>query len=209
MAESIQQQIIPLTALFQAVQLVDDIATRGQCDTDAMTTSLASLFDFRVHPVDEIYGGQSTESGRISGLSPGYSTLKRCLEQQHPRLPVLLGYVVGLLQVEKYLRRDESLMSALRQRLEQLDRKNRDFELGQAHCINSLGQIYEDIMGQFSYRILVKGDRQYLQDNHNAAKIRALLLAGVRATFHWRLLGGRRWHLFLKRKALLSILNSI
>ena len=201
---SIQHQIIPLAALFQVLQLVDDIATKGQCDSYALSVSMASLFDYRIEPVPQVYGG---DAQHIPGLAYGFQTLGQCLAQRHPRLPVLLNYMVGLLQVEKILRSNEALMAALRERLEQLDRKNRDFDLGQAHCINALGQLYEDIMGQFSYRILVKGERLYLQDSNNAAKIRTLLMAGVRATFHWRLLGGRRWHLFFKRKALIQALR--
>ena len=201
---SVQEQIIPLAALFQSIQLVDDIATSGQCEPLSFSTSMASLFDYRIEPIHEIYGGDTVQ---IPGLATGFKTLNLCLNQRHPRLPVLLGYVVGLLQLEKTLRKDDSLMTALRQRLEQLDSKNRNFDLGQAHCINALGQIYEDIIGQFSYRIMVKGNGQYLRDSHNAAKIRTLLLAGVRATFHWRILGGRRWHLFFKRKILIQALH--
>ncbi len=39
---------------------------------------------------------------------------------------------------------------------------------------------------------------------HYADIIRALLLAGIRAAFLWRQLGGRRWRLLLQRKKLLQ-----
>ncbi|HKM37225.1 MAG TPA: DUF489 family protein, partial [Thiopseudomonas sp.] len=41
-----------------------------------------------------------------------------------------------------------------------------------------------------------------------AAKVRALLFAGIRSARLWRQLGGRRWHLLTKRGAMLHELNT-
>ena len=49
-------------------------------------------------------------------------------------------------------------------------------------------------------RILVRGEQNYLRNNDNAAKIRALLLAGIRAAVLWQQLGGSRWTLFWSRR---------
>ena len=55
----------------------------------------------------------------------------------------------------------------------------------------------------------MQGEPARLQDEDNAARIRALFLAGVRAAFLWHQLGGRRWRLLFQRKQQLEILESI
>ena len=45
---------------------------------------------------------------------------------------------------------------------------------------------------------------RYLQQSANAAKIRTLLFAGVRAARLWRQLGGSRWQLVFGRRKLLK-----
>ncbi|MEZ5557402.1 MAG: DUF489 family protein [Pseudomonadales bacterium] len=49
---------------------------------------------------------------------------------------------------------------------------------------------------------------QVLQREQTAEEIRALLLAGVRFAWLWQL-GGRRWHLILRRRVLLAGLRPI
>ena len=45
---------------------------------------------------------------------------------------------------------------------------------------------------------------RHLQQPNNAAKIRALLLTGIRAARLWRQLGGHRWQLLFSRRKLLN-----
>ena len=44
------------------------------------------------------------------------------------------------------------------------------------------------------------------QQSDNAAKIRALLLSGIRSARLWRQLGGHRWQLIFSRRKLLDAL---
>ena len=53
-------------------------------------------------------------------------------------------------------------------------------------------------------RIIVQGDQGYLSNPDNAARIRALLLAGIRAAVLWRQAGGTRWNLILGRNKLVA-----
>ena len=47
---------------------------------------------------------------------------------------------------------------------------------------------------------------RHLQQTDTAAKIRALLLAGIRSARLWRQLGGHRWQLIFSRRKLLDAL---
>lgn len=50
---------------------------------------------------------------------------------------------------------------------------------------------------------------RFLQQPNNAAKIRALLLAGIRSARLWRQLGGHRWQLVFSRSKLLKELYEL
>ena len=49
---------------------------------------------------------------------------------------------------------------------------------------------------------MIKGDQTHLANPENAAKIRTLLLAGIRAALLWRQAGGNRWKLIFARGAM-------
>lgn len=62
-----------------------------------------------------------------------------------------------------------------------------------------LADIYSNTISQLCSRIMIKGDQAHLSNVDNAAKIRALLLAGIRAALLWRQAGGDRWKLIFSR----------
>ncbi|MDF9756244.1 CII-binding regulator of phage lambda lysogenization HflD [Pseudomonas hunanensis] len=64
--------------------------------------------------------------------------------------------------------------------------------------------MYQDTLSTLRQRIQVHGDMRFLQQASNASKIRALLLAGIRAARLWRQLGGHRWQLVFSRRKLLN-----
>jgi high frequency lysogenization protein len=49
---------------------------------------------------------------------------------------------------------------------------------------------------------MVRGEQQHLKNENTVSKVRAVLLAGVRAAYLFHEHGGRKWHLFLRRKKL-------
>ncbi len=65
--------------------------------------------------------------------------------------------------------------------------------------IANTAALYQETLSTFSFRIQVTGEPNHLKNTDNADKIRALLLAGVRAALLWRQVGGRRWHLLFFR----------
>ena len=99
----------------------------------------------------------------------------------------------------------------MRHRLIALEGQRQHFQGGTTNVTfcHRLAGIYLDTLGTFRFRIRVQGEPARLQDEDNAARIRALFLAGVRAAFLWHQLGGRRWRLLFQRKQQLEILESI
>jgi high frequency lysogenization protein len=62
-----------------------------------------------------------------------------------------------------------------------------------------LSELYQQTVSTLSRRVQVTGDIAQLRRDDIAAEVRALLLAGIRFAWLWRQLGGRRWHLVLRR----------
>jgi high frequency lysogenization protein len=69
--------------------------------------------------------------------------------------------------------------------------------------------LYQRTISQLDRRIHVVGSAELLQQNGVAAKIRTLLLAGVRGAWLWQQSGGRRWHLVLRRSTIRSALAEL
>ena len=72
-----------------------------------------------------------------------------------------------------------------------------------------LGAAYVDTLGTLDFRIQVRGNAQQLQAPGMAERVRAILLAGVRAAWLWQRLGGRRWHLIFMRGRILREIRDL
>ena len=68
------------------------------------------------------------------------------------------------------------------------------------NVIANLADIYSNTLSQIPPKIMVAGESNFLNNPSNANKIRALLLAGVRAAVLWSQTGGGRWQVLFKRK---------
>jgi high frequency lysogenization protein len=128
-------------------------------------------------------------------------------------------YAMSLLHLESRLNKTPKMLATIGQRLEQIGEQAMffnsqtsaqeatgsqtriDIEPRYAHpsVIGNLANLYQETLSTFSFRIQVTGEPRNLKNNDNADKIRALLLAGIRAAILWRQVGGRRWHLLFFR----------
>ncbi len=109
-----------------------------------------------------------------------------------------------LLYLERKFAANADMMAVVRARLEHTSFRAEHFSNNVGELCHSISGIYQDTLSHQRFRIKVTGSSQHLQDSRNADIIRALLLAGIRAAFLWRQLGGRRWKLLLQRKKLLQ-----
>ena len=195
-----QQQLLALAAVFEAAQLADDVAQRGDCDSQAFEALIAGVMELDADNFDGVYSQPGL-------LREGVSLLSRSLSKDSRGANLRpLNYGLALLHLAGKLRNNEDTVSILRNRLLALSGQQAHFDRfsDDAFCHRIAG-IYLDTLGTFRFRIQVKGEPAHLQDDNKAARIRALFLAGVRAAFLWHQLGGRRWHLLFQRKRLIKI----
>ena len=66
----------------------------------------------------------------------------------------------------------------------------------------ALADLYTRTISDIGPKIMIQGEQTHLANPKNAAKIRTLLLAGIRAALLWRQAGGNRWKLLLERRKL-------
>lgn len=195
---------LALAGLFQAAALVQQLARTGQVDQTAFEPLIGSVFALDPNNLEDIYGG-------VKGVSLGVDTLLAVLTKKaSSRYADAIRYSVGLLQIEKQLKHNADINSVLRSRLEQTSNQLIHFD-GITHLsiIAKLNDIYLDTIAKFKFRIQVNGNPEHLQKTDNAAKIRAILLAGVRSALLWRQLGGSRLQFAFGKRKLVNALEQL
>lgn len=194
----LEEQTLALAGMFQAAVLVDELALHGNCDTDAFDCCLHSLFTVDAETPEQALGG-------ISQLSRGFEALGDYLggENRSPGRNIAY-YLLSISKIANQLLRDENLSSLLLQGLQKIEKDASEFNMGRSSMINKIDGLYQERISSLSPRIIVRGEQNYLRNSDNAAKIRALLLAGIRAAVLWRQLGGTKWRLFWARKKYLT-----
>lgn len=136
---------------------------------------------------------------QIGDFRTGVKTTVAAL-QGKPENPEALRYALQLIELASLLKRSPEVTAQLGKELDLLPDNPTDAEFASAYqaSVSTLGK-----------RIQVTGNPALLQQNETANNIRALLLGGVRFAWLWQQLGGRRWHLVLKRKQLLRAMEAL
>ena len=193
MSRSLDDQTLALAGVFQAANLVQQIAHNGQCSETSLETCTnpASTLD--------VYGGELTD------IREGLVTLASVLGQQSKQQDIeVLRYVLNLIHLESKLNRRSVMLEEIGSRID-LDRHIAShFGYTLSNLISNLASVYTDTISTFRLRIQVSGNPSVLQRDENAAKVRALLLAGIRSAVLWRQTGGRRWQLIFSRRKVIE-----
>ena len=196
-----QEQLVALGAVFEAAALVDRIARTGQVSNASLACMLASLLVRESKPVVEIYGGDDIN------LRDGYRALASALERDTNSLQrEPLRYALAMIGLERQLDKRGDMLQVIGSRLDQIQQQVDHFGLTHENVVASFDGLYQDTISTFRQRIQVQGDMRHLQQSDKAAKIRALLFAGIRSARLWRQLGGHRWQLVFSRRKMLDAL---
>jgi high frequency lysogenization protein len=195
-----RDRMIALSALLQAVMLVQQIADSGQVDETEFTTLLKSLLNNDAPTTEAVYGD-------ISQLKSGIKLLNKQLSKNKEKQDVsLLRYVISLLHLERKLEKRPAIMDLISREIEQLPQQIDYFgDINNPQVIARLADIYHRTISELSPRIQVHGDPTFLQQADNVNRIRALLLAGIRAAILWHQKGGRRWQFLFQSGKMLKI----
>lgn len=197
----LEEQLVALGAVFAAAILADRIARTGQVPEAPVACLIGSLLVRNPSNTLEVYGGDTLN------LKDGFKALASALERNPASLQrEPLRYALAMLGLERQLNARNDLLEIMGSRLDQIEQQVQHFGVAHENVIAACGGLYQDTISTFRQRIQVHGDMRFLQQPANAAKIRALLLAGIRAARLWHQLGGRRWQLLFSRRKLLNAL---
>ncbi|MEM7407880.1 MAG: high frequency lysogenization protein HflD [Pseudomonadota bacterium] len=200
-------QTTALAGIFQAALLVQRIARVGDVPDAALRTTIASTLQIDAPSVVAVFGDT------FEHLHLGFVTLQQQLGGGDGRRDVEVSrYVSELMALERNLARRtdlvDTLQHGLRRASNQLHARTdgapvHDPELLGPAVLGTLADAYKETLSNLSPRIMVSGEPSVLRDAGTADRIRATLLAGIRATVLWRQLGGRRLHLVFRRNRIL------
>jgi len=204
MNHSLQEQLIALGGLFACATTVDRIARGERVGETVLSSLLGSLLVRDPQTTLEVYGGDDFS------LREGYRALQGMLERDPQSLQrEALRYALSLITLERKLAQRSDLLDKIGSRLNQIQQQVLMFGQTHENVIAACAALYQDSLSAFRQRILVHGDMRTLENPANAAKVRALLFAGIRSARLWRQLGGRRWHLLFARRKLLQALYDL
>ncbi|EKY3117836.1 high frequency lysogenization protein HflD [Cronobacter turicensis] len=198
MAKNFYDITLALAGICQSARLVQALAHEGTCDSEALRVSLNSVIDQNPASTLDVFGG------REAGLKLGLETLLGMLNTSSRQGPgaELTRYTLSLMVLERKLAGSKGAMNTLGNRIADLSRQLEHFELESDTLMNAMAGIYVDVISPLGPRIQVNGSPNVLQSPQVQAKVRATLLAGIRAAVLWQQVGGGRLQLMFSRNRL-------
>lgn len=194
MAKNYQEITLALAGVCQAAHLVQQLAHHGNCDNDALKTSLNSLLDMNPSSTLAVFGNDERN------LKIGLEALLGILNSSAKGMGAELSrYAFSLVALERKLSGNAAALDALGDRINQLSRQLAHYELMSDTIISALASIYVDVISALGPRIQVTGSPEVLKNSQVQSKVRAALLAGIRATVLWQQVGGGRLQLMFSR----------
>jgi high frequency lysogenization protein len=205
-----KDQAITFAVICQVAHYVQKVSRSGNISDEEFSVLLHSLI--QTSPVNTlaVYGGE------VSNVKKGLSLLVNHLSNDGASAskdPEFTRYVISLINLERRLAKQPKQLSVLGERINATQRQLEHYSLTSETLISSFASIYSDVISPLGQKIQVTGESDILKQTVNQYKIRALLLAGIRAAVLWRQVGGKRRHILFSRKKIVhtaqALLNQI
>ncbi|MDH5300068.1 MAG: high frequency lysogenization protein HflD [Gammaproteobacteria bacterium] len=200
---SYRDQTLALAGMFQAGDLVRQVAREGNCVTNDFVTAVNSILKTDAPTTEAVYGGPQGVKHGLELLAELYTPMNKQRDME------VTQYVLGIAHLEKKLHQHPDLLNKLTSGIERANSQAEMFSPTHENVIANLADIYSNTISTLTPRIIVNGEQGYLNDAGNAAKVRTLLLALMRSAVLWRQKGGRRWQFLFSRKKIMSTANEL
>ncbi len=200
MSFSVDDRVLALAGIAQALQQVRRIAETGHSEASVVRTAIDSVFRIDADSPQAIYGNAAQ-------LAPGLRLLHNYFRNQGQD-EILPRLALAVLQLERTFVRNGDVVGAVSEGIARAQRQAA--ELGDsAHpdVLAALGALYADTISHLKPRVMVQGNPHYLGQAGVIAEIRALLLAAVRSAVLWRQTGGQYWDFLISRKAMVEAVD--
>ena len=196
---------IALAGIFQATQLVHQLAYTGKADGDDFETCINSLFVTDADTAVETFGDITRLRSGLQALIEqlGGSDEAATPPQKNRQLDAT-KYAIGIMVLERKLSKNPDMLKTVFDGIERARSQAEHFSTTHENVIASLAHTYSQTISTLLPKIMVNGEHTHLANPSTADRIRALLLAAIRAAVLWRQCQGNRWQLFFKRKKILG-----
>ncbi len=199
MSDKFQDRTMAFAGICQAAYLVQKVARDGSCDEASLRESLQSILVTNPTQPLEVFGSHLA-------IRDGYRALVEQLGADGSQKNAeLTRYVVSLIALERKLAKRKDILNMLGERISQIGRQQQHFDLLDEQTLANMASIYSDLISPIGPRIQVAGTPLFLQQPLVQHKVRALLLAGIRAVVLWRQLGGSRTQIIFARKKMVEL----
>jgi high frequency lysogenization protein len=189
-----EDQVMALAGIFQSANLIEQLARNGEINQAAFDCCIDSLFTFESNSVLDVYGD-------MAGLNRGLQALVEYLSGRNVQTGKSAAYyIMSMMKLSDNLIKQEALSNQLQEGLKNIQRHSTDFEMSQKSILNNIDGLYQKSISHLHPRIIVRGDQSILSNSDNAAKVRALIFAGIRSAVLWHQMGGSKWKLIYLRK---------
>lgn len=202
MSGNIEDRVLALAGLAQALAQVRRIADTGQADAAVLETALGSVFRIDADTPAAVYGD-------ASALRPGMRLLHGYFggassEGAAPD-PLLPRLALSVMQLERRFIGDASMGEEVLRGIDALQPLAGREGVAHPEVLSGLGKLYAETVSHLRPRVMVQGNPHYLAQADVVAEIRAVLLAALRSAVLWRQLGGSFWDLLLRRREMAEV----
>lgn len=200
MSASMQDRVLALAGLVQALSQVRRIADTGSADNAVLGTAMHSVFRLDADSVQAVYGG-------ISQLRPGLRILAEHLgaQQTAPKDQLLPKLAMAVMQLERNFDRNGDMQQRVHEGISALVDRSQTEGVTAPGVLAAMGKLYTETLSHLTPRVMVQGNPHYLGQADVVSEIRAVLMAAIRSAMLWRQMGGSLWDFVFQRAAMRKI----
>lgn len=200
MSNTIDDRVLALAGLLQALAQVRRIADTGQSESRPLQAALDSVFRIDAATTEAVYGDADS-------VRSGLRLLRDYLANGN-KDEALGKLALAVLQLERRFVRNNETVSKVQAGLRDLQAGAST--LGSTHqdVTEGLAKLYADTLSTLRPRVMVQGNPHYLGQAGVVAEIRALLLAALRSAVLWRQMGGSLWDFVFARRSMAAAIDA-
>ena len=200
MSNSLDDRVLALAGLVQALVQVRRIADTGQAESAQVAPVLGSVFRIDAADTEAVYAG-------AGNLRDGLRTLRGYLADGN-KDEGLGKLALAVLQLERRFVREADVIRKVQSGVQGLSGSAERLGASHPEVVAGLGSLYAETVSTLKPRVMVQGNPHYLGQAGVVAEIRALLLSALRSAVLWRQVGGSMWDFLLRRRELAAAIDA-
>ncbi|MCR5536724.1 MAG: lysogenization regulator HflD [Succinivibrio sp.] len=206
----IKSETLALAALLQCSQQIERVAYTGYFDEHAVAGLLRAVLVTNPRTVEDIYN----PGFLLTGFKQLVESLGSQTTDKTAQNLEITRNAFKLISLELDVEHNKNVFNRLGSEIDRLKTLIADTQKGfmdadpqvvitQAN-LTEFSNLYQSLISPNFSKLIIYGEERFLSQPENQLRIRALLLAGIRAVVLWRQCGGRRRFLVFRRKAIVE-----